>query len=206
MKKLTLVIACLITIQSFAQTDIIELRSRNASLKKYALARVDEGDHVTSNFGVVAMEEVRNSVLDSVKCISDTKIVMYTSDCENFMVPFYRSTESGLTFQDGYQQVVWRPGADTVENHPLFSNRHSLDSIKMILDRDYYFRLPADSVKFIGFDNGAPIETEKSIDSPPKNEEEIRKSTIGWPLIFMLIGPLLCAYLFGFYLVPKTEH
>ena len=204
MKKLTLLIACLITIQSFAQTDIIEMRSRNASLKKYAHARVEDGDHVTSNFGMEPpnstwnaqdLWSINHAVLDSVKWISDDVAVMYTSQ--------YCSVEPVVEARSG---VKWSPGIDTVFNHPLFSHNHALDSVKMALDMEYYFRLPADSVKFIGFDNGAPIETEKSIDLPPKKEDVKRKSSIGWPLLFMLFGPLLCAYLFGSYLVPKTEH
>ena len=180
------------------------MRSRNASLKKYAVARANERDDVTSNFGMAPPDHtwnvqdfqlVSSAVLDSVKWISDDLAVMYTSN--------YCSTDFVVEPRAG---AKWLPGIDTVFNHPLFRHSHALDSVKMVLDRDYYFRLPADSVKFIGFDNGTPIETEKSIDLPPNKEEEIRKSSIGWPLLFMLFGPLIFAYLFGSYLVPKTEH
>lgn len=186
---------------ALGQTDIIEMRSRNASLKKYAHARSSDGDHVSSNFGILYEPTIQTAVLDSVKCISDTKIVMYTSDCSSIAHPIYRSTESGIVYQDGYNYSGWQPGADTVENHPLFSHRHSLDSVKMVLDRDYYFRLPADSVKFIGFDNG------QSTADPihPVKHNRQKKNSIGWELMFLILTPVFFAFTMGRFLLPDFQ-
>ena len=152
MKTLLSIALTTITILSFSQTDIIVLRSRNTSLKKYE--RVIESksvDHVASNFGMmppdhnlkrIELDEMSLAVLDFVKCLSDEVAIMYTSSyCTRFPLPTPRVG------------TKWQAGADTVFNHPLFSKRHSLDSVKTVLDRDYIFNLPSDPSKFIGFDN-----------------------------------------------------
>lgn len=188
------------TILSFSQTDIIELRSRNTSLKKYERAiEYKSVDHVASNFGMmppdrnlkrIELDEMSLAVLDSVKCISDEVAIMYTSNyCTKFPVPTPRVG------------TKWQAGADTVFNHPLFSKRHSLDSVKTVLDRDYIFNFPSDSTKFIGFDNNQE-KIKEDVVLPVKHKDE-KKNSFGWELLFMLITPALFAFSFGRFLIPN---
>lgn len=206
MKNSILLVVCLSSVQSFAQTDIIELRSRSRALKNYErFSNSKRSDHISSNFGVLPLSETMghvefieptNAVLDSVKIISDNAVVMYTSrSC--LRIPTELNSD-----------IPWRPGADTILDHPLFRYRHKLDSVKMVLDRDYYFSLPADSVKFIGFDNGEVNlqEVEEINDTKMKRSKKHRKSSIGWALLFLIIGPIGIAYFIGYYLIPRTVN
>jgi hypothetical protein len=204
MKTLLTIAITIVSIFSFAQTDIIEMRSRNASLKKYERTSIlNNSDHVASNFGAAPTVRVFNAVLDSVKCVSDSIAIMYTSNyCwdaprtreiaeeelnrQNGQGPEQRYVEQGIG-------ELWQPGTDTVVNHPLFSNRHSLDSVKQVIDNDYYFNLPSDSIEFIGFDNGQGQATQQSIE--PIQLKNKKKNSIGWELLFMIITPIL--FLFG---------
>lgn len=200
MKNLLTITLTTISIFSFSQTDIIEMRSRNASLKKYERSIESKSvDHVASNFGMmppdrnfklIELEEMSMAVLDSVKCLSDSVAIMYTSNyCTRFPVPTPRVG------------TKWQAGADTVFNHPLFSKRHSLDSVKTVLDRNYIFNLPSDSTKFIGFDNNKEIINEDAV-LPVKHKYE-KKNSFGWELLFMLITPVLFAFGLGRFLIPK---
>ena len=207
MKTIAFLTITLISFLSFAQTDIIEMRSRNASLKNYERSSsIKNGDHVASNYGMLRNPEVRTAVLDSVKAISDSVAVMYTSNyCSD---RYFGAVDMDLqiyTDSNGNQQIkenpirtypnprvgsLWQPGADTVMYHPLFSQRHSLDSIKQQLDQNYYFNLPADSIEFIGFDNTSAFSNKDSV-QPVKQKRNKKKNSFGWELIFMLVTPIL---------------
>lgn len=208
MKTVITIAFALTSILSFSQTDIIEMRSRNASMKKYE--RSVKGDHLASNFGMLREPMVRNAVLDSVKCISDTVAIMYTSYyCAD---GFYESPvkfeydeqgKSHRTYSDPRIGEKWEPGELKVYNHPLFQHRHSLDSIKKALDRDYYFNLPADSIKFIGFDNAQGQSNADSIQ--PVKHNRLKENSIGWELIFMLVTPILFAFAVYRFVLPKSS-
>ena len=139
---------------TFAQTDIIEMRSRGRSLNKYE--RFDSyriskstNDHVNSNFGMAPEPLVQTAVLDSIKALDDNTAIVYTSEyCTYGYYPvesqFIYVDEQGRELNEpkrvyGNPRVghLWQPGADTVRNHPIFTRRHSLDSIKAVIDRDY---------------------------------------------------------------------
>lgn len=183
------------------------MRSRSASLKKYE--RAVKGDHVTSNFGILREPMVTNAVLDSVKCISDTVAIMYTSYyCADVLYEspvkfeYDEHGKSHRTYSDPRIGEKWEPGELKVYNHPLFQHRHSLDSIKEALDRDYYFNLPADSIKFIGFDNANGQSNADSIQ--PVKHNRTKENSIGWELMFMLVTPLLLAYAMSKFLLPQS--
>lgn len=199
MKSIFLFVLLLSSINTFSQTDIIELRSRNASLKYYKrISHRTDADHISSNFGAAPTQLVQTAVLDSVKYLSDKKVVMFTSNyC--LRVPRTRSTSSPSTTQPSQKfqhNPMWQPGADTIENHPLFRHHHSLDSVKMVLDRDYNFNLPSDSIRFIGFDNtnGAVNneQNQQEIQVIPSNQQQKQnRSPFGWILLFTILGPLV---------------
>ena len=214
MKILASIALTTISILSFAQTDIIEMRSRNASLKKYErITRSKSVDHVVSNFGMAPTIEVQNAVLDSVKCISDSTAIIYTSTycweapITTSIIEEERNKQNGQGQRQRYVEngigELWQPGADTVVNHPIFTHRHSLDSIKEVIDQDYYFNLPSDSIKFIGFDN-AQSQSNSDHVLPVKHKRQ-KKNSIGWELIFMLVTPILFMFVIGRFVIPKSS-
>lgn len=188
---------------SFAQTDIIEMKSRNASLKKYErISKIKSNDHIPSNFGMAPMPEVRTAVLDSIKVISDSTSVVYTSNyCTRRYIEELRLESIGFDslgrelnepvrrYSNPRVGQLWQPGADTVLNHPIFTQRHSLDSIKEVIDRDYNFNLPSDSITFIGFDNGKAVSNKDEV-HPTKHKRKRKKNSFGWELIFMIVTPI----------------
>jgi hypothetical protein len=193
---------------SFAQTDIIEMRSRGASLKKYEhLSKIKGSYHVPSNFGMAPEPLVKTAVLDSIKVISDSSAVVFTS---NYCTRGYYPEPELVLFDSNGRQLneprkvyrnprvghLWQPGADTVINHPIFTQRHSLDSIKDVIDRDYHFNLPSDSITFIGFDNGQVqrMSNEDSV-QPVKHRRKKKENSFGWELMFMIVSPI--AFFFG---------
>lgn len=175
------------------------MRSRNASVKNYhRTSRVDL-DHVPSNFGMQRDPMVRNAVLDSVKCISDSVAIMYTSyycSSQDYSpsIAFTYDDEgkSTRTYSNPRVGSKWEPGVLRVYNHPLFRHQHSLDSVKEVLDRDYYFNLPADSIKFIGFDN-VKEQVKEDTAAPVKMKRKKNTSDGGLELILLLLIPFCFA-------------
>lgn len=201
MKTLLFIPFLTLTMYSFGQTDIIELRSRNASLKSYKKStELTRYDHVASNFGMAPEPLVKTAVLDSIKALTDSTAVVYTSEyCARgyrleyepiFVDSFGRElNEPKRVYGNPRRGQFWQPGADTVVNHPIFTKRHSLDSVKDVIDRDYNFNLPSDSITFIGFDNGMPIQNEDSV-KPVKHKRQ-KKNGFGWELLFMILSPIV---------------
>lgn len=201
MKTLLTIVTLAISTFSFSQTDIIEMRSRSASLERYEHnVKSISSYHVPSNFGAAPTMRVQTAVLDSVKSISDSVTVMYTSNyCARLprtreLVEQERNKQHGRGPEKIYQAQgignLWEPGADTIVNHPLFANVHSLDSVKEVIDNDYYFNLPSDSITFIGFDNANSESTKKSKEEVELQQKNQKKNSIGWELIFMIIAPI----------------
>jgi len=203
MKTILVFTLLTITACTFAQTDIIEMKSRNRSLKKYDRMSISTNDHVSSNFGMAPDPLVKTAVLDSIKSLTDSTAVVYTSEyCTRGYHLEYESiyidslgrelNEPRRVYGNPRLGQFWQPGADTVVNHPIFTRRHSLDSVKRVIDRDYNFNLPSDSVTFIGFDNGFsnadPVQ-------PVKHRRKNKMNGFGWELLFMIVTPI--AFLFG---------
>jgi hypothetical protein len=214
MKALLAITLLTVSAFSFAQTDIIEMRSRNTSLKNYERSlSAASFYHVPSNFGAAPTMLVKSAVLDSVKSISDSATVMYTSNyCwraprTRELIMEERNRQNGQGPEKRYQAEgigdLWQPGADTIVNHPLFMHVHSLDSVKSVIDKDYYFNLPSDSIEFIGFDNeGGQLNQQEIKPTKIKNQ---KKNSFGWELIFMLVTPVLFLFAMSKLIYPKTN-
>ncbi|MEQ1676081.1 MAG: hypothetical protein ABL876_05255 [Chitinophagaceae bacterium] len=142
MKQLLLFCLCLTTLVVQAQTKKIAFKSHSGSSSNFSIAlEKDLFDMDNSNFGHAPQRDVKTAQLDSVIFISDTVAVMVTSEyCKR-------------PDQEEKQARLWKAGRETVINHPLFSRKHSLDSIRNIIREQYNFRNPVEKVVFVGYDN-----------------------------------------------------
>lgn len=151
MKKLLVILLSALSIQLSAQTKLIAHKSHSGSEETFKAAYINElFDINSSNYGVAPDPIIRTAYLDSVIFISESMAILVTHDT------CHRKTGGKLN--------AWKPGREIVNNHPLFSKQHSLDSIKQVLDMTYFFANPASTVVFIGYDNG-------NSSSPGKSKE-----------------------------------
>jgi hypothetical protein len=127
-----------------AQTKIIAHKSHSGNTrtfsKGYQKMLFDIG---SSNFGHAPQRIVKRARLDSLIFLTDTSQVMVTS---------YSCTKN-----TNNQSSIWKPGRDTVYNHPLFSKKYSLDSIKLVLKDQYFFENPIENIVFINYTNAIPV-------------------------------------------------
>lgn len=134
---------------AFSQTKLIAHKSHSGTSQNFHKALTSSTFSLNaSNFGQAPNPIVTTAKLDTLKFISDSVSVMVTSEyCTH-------------RFED--TTTFWKAGADTLYNHPLFSKKHSLDSIKTTLKGSYYFKNSIDSVVFIGYDQpNSQIENQK---------------------------------------------
>ena len=160
---------------------------------------MNAGDMSCSSPGAAPEEYVEHANLDSVIFLNDTTAVMITR--RTYGRKFY-------CFQK------WKPGADTVYNHPLFTKKHDLKGIKKALERDYYFVNPIDSVKFLGYDNGesrkpkenkenrdSMVEIKPSVTIGPPEKDKPKHIPLAWMVtglaLVSLAGGLILSRFFG---------
>jgi hypothetical protein len=150
MRRLSLFFCVSFSAISFSQTKLISHKSHSGSDSNFRIALeknlFDIGD---SNLGDVPYREVKNAQLDTVIYISKGKSVMKTSEYCKIENKYNRINE------DKSSGNFWKKGTDTVFNHPLFSKKNSLDSIKNVLKQQFHFKNDIDKVIFIGFDNNS---------------------------------------------------
>ena len=202
MKTLITLAYSAISILSFAQTDIVEMRSRNASLKTYERSRVaNDFDHVASNFGGSWPDrESRPFVLppkaflDSIKTIEKEGVVFFIrAQCEKIKLS-----------DDSMNETPCYTRADTFYNHPLLQYRSSLDSVKLILRRDHSFGLIVDSTQYIDFDDQQEVHSEEII--LKEKEKKEKQNSIAWELILMLLTPILFMYAMSRFVIPESSN
>ena len=120
-----------------------------------------------SNLGMAPEKWVKNSQLKKVIFINDTTQAMVTEEtCINEYSYQQQETEK------------WRAGTDTVTRHPVFSSEISVDSMRTILKKEYYFQNDMKDVKFIGFDQKPNKNTQKKVEKNKKETETSQKSII----------------------------
>lgn len=124
-----------------AQTKLIAHKRHSGRNFNYALASSPD-DIANANFGMHISPSVKNAQLDTLIYIDKERAVMITSE--------YCSEQFSVKQDD---KSLWKAGRDTVYNHPLFSQRHNLESIKKTLKEEYHFKNEIDKVVFIGYDN-----------------------------------------------------
>lgn len=131
-----------------AQTKLIAFKSHSGNMEIFKNAYEENlFDLPNSNFGMAPEPTIEEAALDSLIYLNDTAVIMVTSNyCMRAISKKYRA---------------WRPGRDTVYNHPLFGKKHALDSIKDVLKTSYNFANSMDTVKFIGYDNLKKVKSKK---------------------------------------------
>ena len=128
-----------------AQTKKIAFKSHSGSAENFSIALENNlFDMGNSNFGHAPDRTVRTAQLDSVIFVSDTLAILVTSEyCSR------ESRSSGIP----KGSTRWRAGREPVYSHPLFSRKHSLDSIRTVVKEQYNFQNQVDKVVFVGYDN-----------------------------------------------------
>jgi hypothetical protein len=178
----------------FAQTKKIAFKSHSGNMANYACA-VSQNlyDIENSNFGAAPEREIFEAKLDSVIFICDTAAIMVTSQyCSN----------KNWTTNTQTKAKLWKAGRETVYYHPLFSKKHSLDSIKNILKTQYYFKNPIEGVKFIGYDNTKDSckndgYISKSVSPPTSTPNSIDNGFTSKQLPITILGIFLFSVLVG---------
>ena len=150
MKLITLIALCLIFSVGQAQTKLIAFKSHAGSMHLFNKVLKDNSMDISlHNLGMAPRPRIKLASLDSVIYLTDSTSIMVTSN--------YCSYDSSLTYSE-----FWKPGKDTVLDHPLFSEKHALDSIKTNLKTAYHFANDIDSVVFVGYDNKEDAEEDDS--------------------------------------------
>lgn len=153
--------------QVFSQTKLISYKSHSGDMKYFEKSIVEDSYNTNySNLGVAPQRYVTNSKLDSVIIIDDKKSVIVTSN--------FCKIRGNATPQK------WKPGRDTVYNHPVFS-QENVEAVKKELKRDYNFQNDLDSTVFLKYDKKTkeykPITFKKVIKTAElksfKSKEEI---------------------------------
>ena len=139
--RITLLLSILLVATGIqAQTKKISWKSHSGNMNNFFAALESGNDLDNSNFGMAVEPTVRNARLDSVIFICDSVAVMVTSEyCTN-------------RWHKKEPATKWKAGKDTVINHPVFSRRLTPDSIRVILNEQYYFRNEAENVVFVGLE------------------------------------------------------
>ena len=170
---------------SFGQTKLIFHKSHSGSHTSF----VKSINGNASNFGILREPDVKTAALDSVIYLTDTSAIMVTKECSRYLLYQQPGDEKGLNGN-------WHPGRDTVYFHPLFSKKHALDSIRMVVSTEYFFRNDIDSTKFVGYDNGVS-KSGKVVKQPVKqNRNEV----------YLLLVFVIALFLFSMVPAARSSH
>ncbi len=128
-----------------AQTKKIAFESHSGNPENFNIALTNDlFDSDNSNFGLPVPNDIKTYKLDSVIYVSDTVSVIVIRE--------YRRPAD----QPRDSAKLWRVGKDTLHNDPLLGHKHSLDSIKTVLNTLGYYANPIKKVEFVGYDNKKP--------------------------------------------------
>lgn len=167
-KNLFTLVCLLVSTHLLAQTKLIAHKSHSGRTSDFALALENNlFDMEASNFGVAPVYEVKNSQLDSLIFLSDTSVIMVTSEYCGWI-------QVGSKNKKINDSRIWKAGKDTVFHHQLFSRKNSIHKIKKQLKKEYFFKNLVDSVKFINYEVPQKVE-EETKKQPQKSKKELRK-------------------------------
>lgn len=179
-----------------AQTKIIAHKSHSGkSIDKYLNHSFTIGDHWFSNFGAAPQKFIRNAHLDSVVYINDTTTVMFTSThCQDL-------------YDNSELETLWKAGKDTLINHPVFSQKIEVDSMKEIIKKQYYFKNKISDVKFIHFDKRQKNPNIQQDNNQQNNEQQNSLPSVfknntpddtPFQKIFLFIAVVILSFVLGF--------
>jgi hypothetical protein len=200
MKLLFIVCCSLLMAPVMAQTKKIAYKSHSGAQSNFATAldeRLFDMDH--SNFGVAPTELVRHAQLDSVIFICDSVAIMVTSE-QCLRISRHNREKLG-------EPRLWKPGKIEVKNHPLFSRKHSLDSIRNVIRTLYNFQNPIEKVVFVGYDNAGDRPVTRVRKQKPKEgitgmiiDREPPLDNTGWTILTGILVIALCGGWLAWYL------
>jgi len=165
-----------------AQTKKIAYKSHSGNNENFKLALENNlFDMENSNFGHAPQREVKTAQLDSVIFISDSLAIMVTSE--------YCTKTNPSNNKPIDNPRLWKAGQEKIYNHPLFSRKHSLDSIKTVLKKQYNFKNEIEKTVFVGYDNKKGKYKKSSI-VPLISPGEGNQPPSG-PSVFLVIGLII---------------
>ena len=118
-------------------------------------------DHEGSNFGMAPQRYVTEAFLDTVIFINDSTVELVTSHLSHFESDNYRTKPE--------PSVLWKPGHETVVNHPVFNSDKTLEEMKEIIQKTYYFKNDISKVVFIGEPKAVKKKIDKKLTNSLKN-------------------------------------
>ena len=135
MTKILIFSAFFILSNTNAQTKLVSYKSHSGNMKNFVSTNLGVMD---GNLGHAPERMVTSARLDSVLILDDHKSIIVTSNvCKT---------------RSNNKSSVWQPGRDTVVDNRVFQMKN-LDSMKSVLQSDYFFKNDMDSVVFMKFDN-----------------------------------------------------
>lgn len=114
-----------------------------------------------ADFGLPVPKDIKTYKLDSL---------IYVSDSVSVMV---RKEYSRLNTEPASAAKFTTTRIDTMYSDPLFSRKHSLDSIKNVLKTNYAFINSVNKVVFVGYDNKKNKEKNKNKDTDKEMKNNI---------------------------------
>jgi hypothetical protein len=193
------------------QTREIAFKSHSGNMQEFKLA-VQNGLLDESDFGLPP-KEVYSYRLDSVIYISESLAVIISTQ---YVREFSTPADSAKFF---------RVQKDSVYNSQLWSQRHSLDSIRKVLnDENYYINSKnLNKVIFVGYDNKKPalnrqkpktnvvppVSTIQGNNNDSSLETTLPSSVFDYQLVFMIAAIFLVSFVGGWvswrYLQPAMQ-
>lgn len=177
---------------ALSQTKRIAFKSHSGSIINFRIA-LDNNlfDMAGSDFGVAPQRTIKTAQLDSVIFVSDTMAILVTSQ---FCTLTDRDNDKPLG-----NPKLWKAGREIAYNHPLFSKRHSLDSIKKIIKEQYHFKNSVEKVVFVGFDNKKPKKKKRNQQQGelllPAKDNSNDKNSSGMEVALLLGGVVVVSLL-----------
>ena len=181
MRQLFTGILCFFSINLSAQTKEIAFKSHSGNKENFKIALNKElfGSE-ESNFGLPT--EKITYRLDSVIYLSDSMAVLVKTA---YSQPF-----------NGKENTAKRSGMkkDTLYKDPLFTRKHSLDSIKNVLKTSGQYVNPVNKMIFIGFDNK---KSKKNTITPVSFKNDDNNNSPFDGKLFLMLGTILVLSLLG---------
>jgi hypothetical protein len=170
MKQIIIVLLSVITTSSFAQTKAIAFKSHSGNMNNFSIALESNFfGNEESNFGLPS--SIKTYRLDSVIYVSDTvSVIVYRFYSRQFNEP-----------KDSARFI--RSSKDSLFNHPLFSKKHSMDSIKTVLKKTGRYDNNINNTVFVGYDNKKKSIKEKTVVKPADNTNKKPKENNIIPVV-----------------------